>query len=491
MIRFLFLILIVVPKVELCAQCTYEEFKPFYPYFGSKEANIYELADKSLVFLTIGTNDTINPGLNSGDAYQVQVLKTDSCGNEVWRTFIGTAEGNYSKSLVETDSGNILFPAQYGDELGFRIVKINSSGKLQWEKRYLTSVYSAQAWHISKTKNNQFIVDGSIYHTSASQPYPFLMQVDENGNVIRYKEFGSNFKRGRSDWVRHSYTYNDSTFIACFNIPLGTTSLDGIDIAVAEIDTSFNIRKQYDMMDLVYGADTVNKFAYPVSIISSFNKKHLVFTGRLFKKNVQLVRSTIVCDESGNVLSRFDHNDSVYIPDFITHTMDNGYLTFTDKVTIFDSLFQTHRKLNTTFRGTVNVLHHATDRGIVALGSSNYRKVKITDTTYADELYIVKTDSTGYYQLNPYNSINEALPDRFFYSVYPNPAAEVVNISFNKSGLYRIELYNLLGEKKYEVESGEAKIQIGTDAFSNGIYLLRITDIANKSVSQLKLLIRQ
>ena len=71
-------------------------------------------------------------------------------------------------------------------------------------------------------------------------------------------------------------------------------------------------------------------------------------------------------------------------------------------------------------------------------------------------------------------------------SIYPNPADDLLNITFNKSGNYKITLQDTRGLKIYEtnahIEESENHLAINIDSYLNGIYFLKIENIEKVNI---------
>lgn len=64
-------------------------------------------------------------------------------------------------------------------------------------------------------------------------------------------------------------------------------------------------------------------------------------------------------------------------------------------------------------------------------------------------------------------------------SLYPNPARNTLNVSFDdQSGVSTIAVYNLIGKEvsAYRVNNGSSNVQLDIDNIPAGIYLLRMLD---------------
>lgn len=60
------------------------------------------------------------------------------------------------------------------------------------------------------------------------------------------------------------------------------------------------------------------------------------------------------------------------------------------------------------------------------------------------------------------------------FSVYPNPATEVVNIQHDRNPISMVEIYTLEGKKIYETRPEALKVTIPAGNFRNGIYMVRV-----------------
>jgi hypothetical protein len=70
-------------------------------------------------------------------------------------------------------------------------------------------------------------------------------------------------------------------------------------------------------------------------------------------------------------------------------------------------------------------------------------------------------------------------------NIYPNPATDIVNLSFSNEGqktlVKQIALVNSLGKVVYKTNTFVNKIDL--NQFSSGIYFISV-DVANQSITQ-------
>lgn len=71
--------------------------------------------------------------------------------------------------------------------------------------------------------------------------------------------------------------------------------------------------------------------------------------------------------------------------------------------------------------------------------------------------------------------------------VFPNPTTEILNIEKYNSSIWKIEIYNILGNKVFECEY---KNKINVSKLTNGLYFLRLID-DNGSIVHLEKIIKK
>lgn len=103
-------------------------------------------------------------------------------------------------------------------------------------------------------------------------------------------------------------------------------------------------------------------------------------------------------------------------------------------------------------------------------GVPYYVTVELTSGTTVD------TVTFGAYKWNT-NNVSKVNPNREDVVVYPNPAYNDVNVTFNKElGVKNVAIYNLVGKQvsNYRVSGNSAKLDI--ERIPAGIYFLRLVD---------------
>jgi aminopeptidase YwaD len=157
---------------------------------------------------------------------------------------------------------------------------------------------------------------------------------------------------------------------------------------------------------------------------------------------------------------------------------------FTDSLRTLTTLYSTLGTLNTEAYGSDYMPFQ--DEGYIITGyfENNESSVVHTsndnlahlDTSYVFEIAKAATGATLYFA-KAYNntSINEHSQD-YLISVFPNPVKEQLFIN-SSIPISKIELFDFQGKKIFETKTNEQfHYKINLSAFSNGIYLYKLSD---------------
>jgi len=91
-----------------------------------------------------------------------------------------------------------------------------------------------------------------------------------------------------------------------------------------------------------------------------------------------------------------------------------------------------------------------------------------------------------YYQVDPFLAVNDLPKEISSFTVYPNPAADVLNIalkSFSRKEKYTLSLFNCIGQLVLTTGDVKSKTQVDVRNFPEGIYLMQLQS-ANGMVSE-------
>ncbi len=112
------------------------------------------------------------------------------------------------------------------------------------------------------------------------------------------------------------------------------------------------------------------------------------------------------------------------------------------------------------------------------------------DTAHTDTIVVANDAPSPYYfsyyfiddiRLSPDSSFVsdiQTISNKIDFSVYPNPAADFMTVSFNDNQLHQITLYNSVGEVMMTT-SATKQNTINTAVFSKGVYFLKVNDYSS------------
>ncbi len=232
---------------------------------------IYSVNHKERAFCVRETNDggfvvageTVSGSIDS----QFHLFKTDAAGSILWSKAFGDTEDQSAGFVEQTnDHGYILCgTSRFGlTWSSIFIVKTDSSGNLQWSKKYNTQPYLSRCdvSRVLETSDGGYIVSGA---TNANQPLKsiMLMKIDSTGSVVWQRLYGTGRGERNSDIIPETNGY-----LVCGST--GTTS--GYDnLMVMKTDSTGNL-----LWDLAYGVQDSNSIAY--SLVKS-NSGRFVIAG--------------------------------------------------------------------------------------------------------------------------------------------------------------------------------------------------------------------
>jgi uncharacterized delta-60 repeat protein len=166
------------------------------------------------------------------------VVKLDSAGNIVWTKAIGGYKRDKAYSIIQSSDGGYVV-AGYTSSFGaggsdFYVVKLDSSGNVQWTKT-IGGSYSDVANSIIQSSDGGYVVAGWTASFGAGDDDIFVVKLDSSGNVVWAKTIGG------SSWdeARSIIQSSDGGYVVA-----GETESFGAgddDIFVVKLDSSGNV----------------------------------------------------------------------------------------------------------------------------------------------------------------------------------------------------------------------------------------------------------
>jgi hypothetical protein len=118
--------------------------------------------------------------------YDFYVVKLDSSGNVQWTKTIGGSDWDEARSIIQSSDGGYVvagytysFGADYSD---IYVVKLDSWGNVQWTKTIGGSVTDV-AYSIIQSSDGRYVVAGWTSSFGAGDDDFYVVKMDDNGNV--------------------------------------------------------------------------------------------------------------------------------------------------------------------------------------------------------------------------------------------------------------------------------------------------------------------
>lgn len=186
-------------------------------------------------FLVTGKNDDFDYPFN--DLY---LLKIDANGDKIWDKKNRAHMGKYGFSAVELANGDLLICGNHNVNWGGQVllVKTDNLGNVYWEKEIGDSNLSENGNSVKQNLDGTFTIAGSSYDINTTSDDIILLKVDQNGNQIWFKKFGSS----AINWGINLIKDNDDD-----NIVTGTTFSSDSDesnnlIFMTKVDNNGNFK---------------------------------------------------------------------------------------------------------------------------------------------------------------------------------------------------------------------------------------------------------
>ena len=452
---------------KLYSQCSFEKF---FHYGNIGNYQIYKTTDNYLIVAADGTTDSNDPINGQTDCI---AIKMDTCGNVIWQQTFGHPIKNddMGGGFTETDNedyifiGNAAFQAKEG--INIRFYKTNKEGKMLSNKLY--NKYTAGASLVVKNgfKKNSFFVGGFVENGS-SNIEPYLMEIDQNGNIIRDKVF-------------YFPVYSDSKYLRKI-LQLNNNSmyvfmqLNYDSLVVANIDSNFNVR-----WIKIPASDTIQNIKRFTDACFSYDSTSIAILGENFKfynPNI-FTRENQVSYVKTDLNLNYQKVNGVKQEDmyggylFIRPTPEQGYIVSN---TLVDSNLNL-TKIDTFYTTEGDVIVNF----FLPNGSKSIYGITTGDKEIYPQILVLKTDQYG--KVN----IIEPKPTLLL-KIYPNPAKDILTIEISEQGkTYTVEIIDMLSKTILTQQiAGTSNLNI--ENLTNGFYNVNLIDNTGK-VSVNKLLI--
>ncbi len=202
-------------------------------YGGSHDEPAYciiQTADGGLAFA--GYSNSFGP-------YNVfNIIKTDSSGNILWNRLIGeTGTGSHIYSVIQSSDGSFVLAGEFTPtgtgNYDMYIVKINSSGTILWTRTVAGSGYD-MAYSVTQTTDGGFVLGGYTNSYGSGGYDMYIVKLNSSGSLQWSKTVGGTGDEQALSIIKTT----DGGFIAAgYSSSFGN---GGKDIFIVKFDTSGN-----------------------------------------------------------------------------------------------------------------------------------------------------------------------------------------------------------------------------------------------------------
>ncbi len=406
-------------------------------------------------YIVAGESASANGDVTVNHGYSdYWIVKLDPSGNLQWQKSLGGSKEDIANSVQQTlDGGYIIAGESYstdGDVTGnhgfsdYWIVKLDSSGNLQWQKALGGSSYD-RANSVQQTSDGGYIVaggsastNGNVTGNHGNEDF-WVVKLDPSGNIQWEKSLTGNL----ADAAESIRETSDGGYI----VAGGSNSVNseipvtfGVsNYRIAKLDTEGNMQWQR------YLGGSGNDYAYSVQQTSD--------------------GGYIMAGEYASIDGNITGNHGL---------ADYGIIKLDA-----EGNMQWQKALGGSAFDTLYSIQQTSDGGYILAGTAESADGDITGHHGSSDAWIVKLKSD---QLSTAENNLIHKPD-----IYPNPAKDFVYIS-SLPGNTTVSITDMSGRKVFTQKYSDQKISMDLRAFTTGTYLIQILH-KNKIILSEKLLI--
>ncbi len=138
-------------------------------------------------FIVTGTNE------DNSQYRELSLLKVSAIGQQIWNKKIGPPTWKWGYSTIELQNGDLLTCGKHTVS-GYNqvlVVKTDNAGNVIWEKEFGDNNLSEEGNSIKQNSDGTITITGSCFDVSSGQTDIILLKIDQNGNQLWLKKFGS------------------------------------------------------------------------------------------------------------------------------------------------------------------------------------------------------------------------------------------------------------------------------------------------------------
>lgn len=406
----------------------------------------------------------------------VYIVKINSTGKIVWDKAFGDTQINWAEDFIQTSDKAYMITGYTtsgeNNDYDILIMKIDTSGNLLWKKNY-----GGEKWDlghsITETLDKGFLISGETYSEGNGNNDILLLKINSNGDSIWNKSYGGTLHDAAHDITR---CQDSSYLITGYTNSYGNGAFD------------MYILKVNQLGDTIW-TKTIGGPLDDKAFSGIENKNHeIVLTGSTLNYNAKKQDGIIVkTDSIGNYkwerLIGGDNNEEFYeiIENinggyFITgYTESYGYAGTKDCYSILtnsDGWFiggPTYGREN--FDISKSCIQ-TSDKGYLTIGSTESLGLGLSN------ILIVKRDSNTFTNENNYSHFTdiETYNEKSI-ALYPNPVADFLYIKTDHNNpMKEVIMYNTVGSIVYRKNTdSNVSHTISFKDFQKGVYIISIT----------------
>jgi hypothetical protein len=157
-------------------------------------------------YLITGTNE------DNSQYRELYLLKVSATGQLIWNKKIGPPTWKWGYSTIELTNGDLLTCGKHTVS-GYNqvlLIKTDNTGNVIWEKEFGVNNLSEEGNSVKQNSDGSFTITGTCFDVSTGQTDIILLKVDQNGNQLWLKKFGSSLSDNGVNLVKDN---NDDNII--------------------------------------------------------------------------------------------------------------------------------------------------------------------------------------------------------------------------------------------------------------------------------------
>jgi hypothetical protein len=427
---------------------------------GNTGYSVVQTADKGFVFC-----GNTSPSGNSLLDLKIQLIRTDSLGNEIWRKRFAQNDMNYVYKIVPTHDGGFAIggysqPKNSNYQQDMLILRIGANGDSLWANSYgQPSTASEIAYDLIQTSDKGFLLAGKS--APAVLEYMHLIKTDSLGNTLWIKAPMSSYLDHRALTVREipSGGY----------IVGGNTSTPVRGLSIIRLDSAGNTVWAKRFPKGTYTPRAEDVLPLPDSGFL------VVATIQLNANNTQQNSWLLRLKPNGDTISTKTFRNiriRSIVPDgqggFWLAGIRPGYEPTSLLVKISsqgDSLWAKEYSFYSIVR--IEEANPTQDGGLILVGS-------VLDFNNEGKAILIKTDGEG--NVPAPVSVTALTSDLGLLKLYPNPATDNLTLEVENPSHPQLTVLNVLGQPVWKMRCSEGnRHQIPVSGLPSGVYRLQVT----------------